>query len=377
MIGSILLGAGFMQSVFLGLYFHRQEIVGRKFSRDLGYFFFFLSLIMICNLVYFLGKLNEFPHLIKVGYLFGFCIAPFFSFVVTRYFGIPKENRIWSGMFLLVPILFFLIHIPFFLLSGDAKILSLQNNPQNGILSESNLFQMMTLFFSLIVFLRAYYRFRLLLGEFSNGFLREEKLFSCYVLVLVIWLSLCILFCIFSPGKISESISNIGFSVWILGFAWHRIYLDQKEMNTDQILYPNQNTIKYQMSYLSDQKLNELGKHLESLLTEKELILEGDLTLPKISAIMALSSHITSQVCNRYFGQSLIEIIRHKRIDFAKKALIESDTPILRVGFDVGFNSKNAFIRAFKDLTKLTPSLVSKKTQTLANKNKSKRFYFG
>ncbi|WP_246838339.1 helix-turn-helix domain-containing protein [Leptospira meyeri] len=148
-------------------------------------------------------------------------------------------------------------------------------------------------------------------------------------------------------------------------------------MNTDQILYPNQNTIKYQKSYLSDQKLNELGKHLESLLTEKELILEGDLTLPKISEIMGLSSHITSQVCNRYFGQSLIEIIRQKRIEFAKKALIESDTPILRVGFDVGFNSKNAFIRAFKDLTKLTPSLVSKKTQTLANRNKSKRFYFG
>ncbi|EKJ87699.1 AraC-like DNA-binding protein [Leptospira meyeri] len=361
MIGSILLGAGFMQSVFLGLYFHRQEIVGRKFSRDLGYFFFFLSLIMICNLVYFLGKLNEFPHLIKVGYLFGFCIAPFFSFAVTRYFGIPKENRIWSGMFLLVPILFFLIHIPFFLLSGDDKILSLKNNPQNGILSEVNLFQMMTLFFSLIVFLRAYYRFRLLLGEFSNGFLREEKLFSSYVLVLVIWLSLCILFCIFFPGKISESISNIGFSVWVLGFAWHRIYLDQKEMNTDQILYPNQNTIKYQKSYLSDQKLNELGKHLESLLTEKELILEGDLTLPKISDIMGLSSHITSQVCNRYFGQSLIEIIRQKRIEFAKKALIESDTPILRVGFDVGFNSKNAFIRAFKDLTKLTPSEFRKK----------------
>ncbi|WP_244290330.1 helix-turn-helix domain-containing protein [Leptospira bourretii] len=34
---------------------------------------------------------------------------------------------------------------------------------------------------------------------------------------------------------------------------------------------------------------------------------------------------------------------------------------MLRVGFDVGFNSKNAFIRAFKDLTNLTPSEFRKK----------------
>lgn len=359
MIGTILLSAGFIQSVFLGLYFYREANTGRKFSRDLSYFFFFLSLIMICNLIYFSGNLFEFPHLIKLGYLFGFCISPFFSFAVTRYFGIPKENRIWFGMFLFVPVSFLLIHIPFFLLSGENKILSLRNNPQNQILSESNLFQMMTLFFSLIVFLRTYYRFRLVFGEFSDDFLREEKLFSRYILILVFWLLLCMLFCVLFPGQISETISNIGFSFWILGFAWHRIYLDQKGKDNHQILRSNQN--KYQKSYLSDQKLSELGKHLENLLNEKELILEGELTLPKISEILGLSSHITSQVCNRYFGQSLIEIIRQKRIEFAKKVLIESDTPILRVGFDVGFNSKNAFIRAFKDLTNLTPSEFRKK----------------
>lgn len=218
---------------------------------------------------------------------------------------------------------------------------------------------MMTLFFSLIVFLRTYYRFRLVFGEFSDDFLREEKLFSSYILILVFWLLICILFCVLFPGQISETISNIGFSIWVLGFAWHRIYLDQKRKDTHQILPSNQN--KYQKSYLSDQKLNELGKHLENLLNEKELILDGDLTLPKISEILGLSSHITSQVCNRYFGQSLIEIIRQKRIEYAKKVLVESDTPILRVGFDVGFNSKNAFIRAFKDLTNLTPSEFRKK----------------
>ncbi|WP_244247396.1 helix-turn-helix domain-containing protein [Leptospira montravelensis] len=34
---------------------------------------------------------------------------------------------------------------------------------------------------------------------------------------------------------------------------------------------------------------------------------------------------------------------------------------MLRVGFNVGFNSKNSFIRAFKELTKLTPTEYRKK----------------
>ncbi|WP_408611565.1 helix-turn-helix domain-containing protein [Leptospira abararensis] len=34
------------------------------------------------------------------------------------------------------------------------------------------------------------------------------------------------------------------------------------------------------------------------------------------------------------------------------------------MGFDVGFNSKNTFIRAFKELTNLTPSDYRKKFST-------------
>lgn len=320
---------------------------------------------MLCNLVYFSGNLNEFPHLIKTGYLFGFSIAPFFSFAVTRYFGIPKENRVWFGLFLLVPISFFCVSLfPFFFSSGEDKIRSLANIPQNEIFSDSNQFQMMTLAFSLVVFSRTYYRFRLVLEEFSEDFYWEGKLFYRYVLILIFWLFLCILFCIFFPGRTSESISNLGFSVWVLGFAWHRIYLDQKQNEINQSSEKNQTTTKYQKSYLSEERLNELGKNLENLLNDKNLILDGDLSLSKISEILGLSPHTTSQVCNRYFGQSLIEIIRNKRIQFAKKALTESNLPILRIGFDVGFNSKNAFIRAFKELTNLTPSNYRKKFST-------------
>ncbi|MBL0956361.1 MAG: helix-turn-helix transcriptional regulator [Leptospira sp.] len=359
MIGSILLSAGFIQSLLLGLYFFFQGKDKRQYSMHLSFFFFFLSLSMACNLIYFSGNLNEFPHLIKLGYFFGFCIAPLFSFVVTRYFLIPKERIDWEGFTLLIPILFLLYEAPFFLMSGGDKIVSLTKIQSNEIFSETNLFQLLILLFSFFVFLRTYFRFKMEMGQFSKDLYWEGRIFANYLLLLLIWLCFCILICIILPGKTSESISNLGFSIWILGFAWHRVYMDKKESHD----FPNQQfeTVKYQKSYLPEIQMMEYGKQLESLLEDKELLFDGDLNLSFLANKLGISSHSTSQVCNRYFGKSLIEIIQEKRIEHAKNALKHSDETILRIGFDVGFNSKNSFIRVFKELTHLTPSEFRKK----------------
>ncbi|MCW7463695.1 helix-turn-helix domain-containing protein [Leptospira limi] len=359
MIGSILLSAGFIQSLFLGLYFFFQGKHKRQYSLYLSFFFFFLSLTMACNLIYFSGNLNEFPHLIKLGYFFGFCIAPLFSFIITRYFVIPKESIYWEGFTLVVPLLFLVYEAPFFLLSGEDKFLSLTKMQSNEIFSETNLFQIFILFFSFVVFLRTYIRFRLEMGQFAKDLYWEGKIFENYLLLLLIWLCFCILFCIILPGKTSESISNLGFSIWILGFAWHRVYLDKKESHD----LPNHQSeeVKYQKSYLPEIQMMELGKQLENILEDKEFLFDGDLNLTLIASNLGISTHSTSQVCNRYFGKSLIEIIQEKRIEHAKDALKNSDDTILRIGFAVGFNSKNSFIRVFKELTQLTPSEYRKK----------------
>lgn len=245
------------------------------------------------------------------------------------------------------------------------SILSLSNIPSNDLLSETNVFQILILFFSFLVFLRTYIRFRRELGQFPKEIHWEGRIFSNYLFWLLIWFCFCILFCIVLPGKTSESIANLGFSIWILGFAWHRVYLDKKE--PDDPPSHHLDTFKYQKSYLPKAQMMELGKQLESLLEDKEFLLDGDLNLSQIANQLGISSHSTSQVCNRYFGKSLIEIIQQKRIQHAKFALIHSNETILRIGFDVGFNSKNSFIRVFKELTQLTPSEFRKKNKKGGN----------
>lgn len=365
MIGSIILSAGIMQSIFLAFYFYHQDRKGKQFGGGLSFFFSFLTILMMNNLVFYSGKLQEFPHLIKTGYLFGFLSAPFFSYAVTKYFGIPREKGIWVSLSFLPSIIFLVYYLPFFLLSGENKLISLEKFASNELQSEANLLQIATLTISLFIFVRVYFRFQMILEEFSKIPNAEAKIFNRYVLILILWLILCILFCFLFPGRNSESISNIGFSVWVLGFAWHKIYQEQLESHSHIISADTKpETFKYQKSYLPEEKLNQLGEKLDVILNQEETILDGDLSLSKISKILEQSPHVTSQVFHRYYGQSLIEIIRTKRIEIAKRALIKSDLPVLRIGFDVGFNSKNAFIRAFKDLTNLTPSDYRKKFST-------------
>lgn len=354
MLGSILISAGLIQSIFLGFYFGLQEKSKNISSRYLGFFFLFLAMFMACNLVYFTGNIIEYPHLMKVGYLFGFCIAPSFSVSVVRYFGIPKEKAIWNPIYLIVPIQFLLYETPFYLSNAEDKIKILSDIATNDFFSELNIIQMMILGYSFCIFLRLYFRFQIEMKHFAKDIHWEGKIFYQYLLYLIIWLLFCILVCVILPGKISETISNLGISIWILGFAWHRIYLDKNIMNHLQI--QKQDPSKYQKSYIPEKQMLELGKHLETIVNNKDYLFNGDLNLANIANTLGLSNHSTSQVCNRFFGKSLIDVIQEKRIEHAKIALLDTKKTVLRIGFDVGFNSKNSFIRAFKEVTKLTPT---------------------
>jgi AraC-like DNA-binding protein len=67
-------------------------------------------------------------------------------------------------------------------------------------------------------------------------------------------------------------------------------------------------------------------------------------------------------VINRYFDKSFLELLREKRIYKSLEQLKNTDLPILRICYDSGFNSKNSFIRAFREVTGKTPSEYKKET---------------
>lgn len=354
LIGNILISSGIIQSILLSFIFLKSYKVGRD-GRLLSLFFIFISLLMFINFLVFNDTLIDNPHFIKLGYFFAALLAPLFSIAVQTYFGIPKEKT-WIILCNFLPAVFVLLYnLPFYLSPGSEKILYLTevSTTANSIFFERKIQFLCSMLFNLIIFTRIFYRFKLMLNEFSDSNFHEQKIFYFYLKVILVWLFVSFAFTFFIDQVLAENISSIGFSIWIIGFAWHRVYKDQKEKSTSQTSIK---TSKYKKTYLSEEKINEIGLRIKLIMEDSENLFDSELTLPLLAQKLGISINICSQVINRFYNMNFLELLRKSRIQHAKVLIRETDLPLLRIGFDVGFNSKNSFIRAFKEETGLTPS---------------------
>ena len=62
-----------------------------------------------------------------------------------------------------------------------------------------------------------------------------------------------------------------------------------------------------------------------------------------------------SRMFNQHTGKTLNEYIHELRITEAERRLAETDDTVIRISFDVGFDSIRTFNRAFKKFTSMSP----------------------
>jgi AraC-like DNA-binding protein len=87
---------------------------------------------------------------------------------------------------------------------------------------------------------------------------------------------------------------------------------------------------------------------------------DEDLRLSTLAEAMKMSSHQLSELINVHFQMSFIQFINHHRIKIACNMLEVEDRNILSIAYAVGFNSKSAFNRVFKELLGNSPSKYRK-----------------
>jgi len=104
-------------------------------------------------------------------------------------------------------------------------------------------------------------------------------------------------------------------------------------------------------------------KKLIDLLETERIYREEDLTLQTLAEKLAVSPHQLSWVINEVLHLSFFALVNGYRIEEVKGRLSDpsvNHTSILQAALDAGFNSKNAFNRAFKRSTGMTPSQFKK-----------------
>lgn len=104
------------------------------------------------------------------------------------------------------------------------------------------------------------------------------------------------------------------------------------------------------------EQLEALSNKLEDHMNTNRVFMDAELNLSSLAEILNVHPKTLSQSINNIFESNFSDYINSYRIDASKKLLIESDTSIKEIMFEVGFNSRSVFNTLFKKRTGLTPS---------------------
>ena len=102
--------------------------------------------------------------------------------------------------------------------------------------------------------------------------------------------------------------------------------------------------------------LGGLPKHKLRRVTEFiEENLEHDLTLAEIAEIAELSPFHFARAFKQATGSTPIQFLTRRRIDLARRLLVESELPIVEIGLRAGFKNQSHFTTLFRKITAMTP----------------------
>ncbi|NJL30345.1 MAG: helix-turn-helix transcriptional regulator [Phycisphaerales bacterium] len=96
--------------------------------------------------------------------------------------------------------------------------------------------------------------------------------------------------------------------------------------------------------------------------------LEANLDRPDSAADLARLVRMTPQGFSRFFhrqvGCTFVTYLNRWRISLACRKLLESDEPITKIAYQVGFNNLSNFHRRFRQFKDMTPAQYRLKVQT-------------
>ena len=103
--------------------------------------------------------------------------------------------------------------------------------------------------------------------------------------------------------------------------------------------------------------LNQLNQRMQ----RERLYADSDLSLPRLSEKLGLSTHQVSELINTRLGKGFSRYLREQRVDAAKAMLCaEPSASVLSVGLSVGFTSQSNFYEAFREIEGTTPGQYRK-----------------
>jgi len=116
---------------------------------------------------------------------------------------------------------------------------------------------------------------------------------------------------------------------------------------------------KYSASTLETWQSQHYMQKLLALMEQEKPYRDSEITVERLSKQLSISEKHLSQILNEKLQLNFNNFINKYRVEEAREKILdpkEKDFVILKIAYDVGFNSKSAFNAAFKKFTKMSPS---------------------
>lgn len=169
------------------------------------------------------------------------------------------------------------------------------------------------------------------------------------------------------PGQLDTILSliliGLIFMTGFKGLQQPEIFSGRRQLLSGQSNLETTQNKKYQVSNINRADYQRIEQALKVLFDQESVYLDRFLDLRMLSEKANITTHQLSQFLNEHLGTSFYDYINRHRIEAAKRHLIASNSAILDIALEVGFNNKATFNKAFKKYTQITPTQFRKQNQ--------------
>ena len=152
-----------------------------------------------------------------------------------------------------------------------------------------------------------------------------------------------------------DYVISFSMTFFIYFLAWFG-YMQPKIFSGFSIL--EKEVIKYKNSPVSGDAGLEIVQKLQLHMQTNKLYIQSDISLDKLATTTGISKHYLSQAINENLKMNFFEYINTLRINEAKDLLLKpkEELNVIEVAYQVGYNNKVSFNKAFKTITGVTPT---------------------
>ena len=163
----------------------------------------------------------------------------------------------------------------------------------------------------------------------------------------------------------SNVIANVVYHSQIIAMAAMVFYIAQtaylhpRVFDYESFILNGAGLSKYLKSGLTPSLSEELKEELITLLKVEKVYRDNSISLETLSEKLNTTRHNASQIINEHFDMNFFELINKFRIEEAINLLHEDtngNLNIIDIAYEVGYNNKVTFNKAFKKATSLTPT---------------------